>query len=40
MPIYSFTLRDGSGILEDENGVELPDDDSATNMATMSPMSL
>jgi hypothetical protein len=29
MPIYSFTLRDGSGILEDENGVELPDDNSA-----------
>src|SRR6266550_5225035 len=30
MPIYSFKLRDGSGILEDENGVELADDNSAT----------
>jgi len=30
MPIYSFKLRDGSGTLEDENGVELADDNSAT----------
>jgi hypothetical protein len=33
MPIYNFKLRDGSGILEDENGVELPDDKSATQYA-------
>jgi hypothetical protein len=33
MPTYSFKLRDDSGILEDEDGVELPDDNSATQYA-------
>jgi hypothetical protein len=33
MPTYSFKLRDDSGVLEDEDGVELPDDNSATQYA-------
>jgi Domain of unknown function (DUF6894) len=33
MPIYNFKLRDGSDVLEDETGVTLPNDDSATRYA-------